>query len=186
MKKSIIFLCMNLCAAGFAFAQSNAAINTIIHHYAARNYLPGAVSQSDLDQIIQAALHTPSAANRQPWHFTIVQNFDLAKRIVPNITEGNVLFVISAAGDSQTNTAQIIDCALAAQTVYLAAQALGLGSRQYTGPVAAVNRDLKSELGLPSGHSVVIIVRIGRVAPVDAVSAASPRNSLESIVTYKR
>ena len=186
MKKAILILCMILLAVSFVSAQNNTAIRAIIHHYAARNYLTGAVNQSDLDQIIQAAINTPSAANRQPWHFTIVQNFDLAKRIVPNITEGNVLFVISAAGDSQTNTAQIIDCALAAQTIYLAAQALGLGSRQYTGPVAAVNRDLKSELGLPNGHSVVIIVRVGRVAPVDAVSAASPRNSLESIVTYKR
>ena len=186
MKKTIFVLCIILLAVSFVSAQNNTAINTIIHHYAARNYLPGAVSQSDLDQIIRAAVNAPSASNRQPWHFTVVQNFDLAKRIIPNVTEGNVLFVISAAGDSQTNTTQIIDCSLAAQTVYLAAQALGLGSRIYTGPVSTVNRDLKSALGLPDGHSVVIIVRVGKVQPVDAVSAASPRNSPDSQVTYKK
>ncbi|MCL1928086.1 MAG: nitroreductase family protein [Treponema sp.] len=186
MKKSIFILGMILLTVSFASAQNNTAINTIIHHYAARDYLPGAVSQSDLDQIIRAAVNTPSASNRQPWHFTIVQNFDLAKRIVPNVTEGNVLFVISAAGDSQTNITQIIDCSLAAQTVYMAAQALGLGSRIYTGPVSAVNRDIKASLGLPNGHSVVIIVRIGRVQPVDAVSAASARNPPDRMVTYKK
>ena len=185
MKKTVFVLCLLLTAVFFVSAQNNTAINAIINHYAARNFLSGAVSQSDLDQIIQAAVHAPSANNRQPWHFTIVQNFDLAKKIISNVNEGNVLFVISAKGDSQSNTTQIIDCALAAQTVYLAAQALGLGSRIYTGPVASVNKDLKSALGLPSGHSVVIIVRIGKVTPVDAVSAASSRNKTENQVTYK-
>jgi nitroreductase len=186
MKKSIIFFCVLFIVVSFAGAQNNAAIKPIINHYAARNFLSGEISKSDLDQIIQAAIHAPSAANKQPWHFTIVQNSDLAKRIIPNISEGNVIFVISAAGDGKTNTTQIIDCALAAQTVYLAAQALGLGSRIYTGPVIAVNKDLKSALGLPKDHSVVIIVRIGKVPPIDAVSAASARNSPDSIVTYKK
>ena len=185
MKKSILVLCLFLTAVFFAGAQNNTAINAIINHYAARNFLSGAVSQSDLDQIIQAAIHTPSAVNRQPWHFTVVQNFDLAKKIIPNVTEGNVLFVISAKGDGESNTAQIIDCALAAQTIYLAAQALGLGSRIYTGPVASVNKNLKAALDLPAGHNVVIIVRIGKVTPVDAVSAASSRDKSDKHVTYK-
>ena len=186
MKKSVFVFCLIFCAASFAGAQNNTAINAITNHYAARNFLSGAVSQADLDKIIQAAVHAPSASNRQPWHFTIVQNHDLARRIISNITEGNVLFVISAEGDGQTNTTKIIDCSLAAQTIYLAAQALGLGSRIYTGPVAAVNRSLKSELGLPNNHNVVIIVRVGRVQPVDAVSAASTRNAPDRMVTYKR
>ena len=186
MKKFILLLCIAFAAAGIAAAQNNAAIKAIVNHYAARNYLSGAVSQSDLDSIVQAAVNAPSAANRQPWHFTVVQNFDLAKRIIPNITEGNVLFVISAPGDGKTNNVQILDCALAAQSVYLAAQALGLGSRIYTGPVDAVNKDLKSALSLPAGHSVVVIVRIGKIQPVDAVSAASARNKPESMVTYKK
>jgi nitroreductase len=184
MKKLILALCV-LAVTLQAGAQENTAIKTIINHYAGRNFSAGAVSRSDLDLVIQAAIRSPSAANRQPWHFTVVQTTELARRIIPNVTEGNVLIVISAPGDGKTNSAQILDCALAAQSVYLAAQALGLGSRIYTGPVDGVNRDLKQVLGLPSGHSVVVIVRIGRIAPIDATSAASSRNQAGSLVTYK-
>jgi len=186
MKKTILLLCIFCFSAGFTFAQDNAAIRTIINHYAAVNFFPGAVSQSDLDQIIQAAVHAPSARNSQPWHFTVVQNAALARRVISNVTDGNVLFVISAPGDGKTNGAQILDCALAAQSVYLAAQALGLGSRIYTGPVDGVNKNLKAELGLPAGHNVVVIVRIGKIQPVDAVSAASSRKPPDSVVTYKK
>ena len=187
MKKIILILCIFSIVAAIAFTQDNAAIRTIIHHYSARNFLSGAISQSDLDKIVQAAVNTPSARNQQPWHFTIVTNTNLAKRIISNVNDGNVLFVISAAGeDGKVRSDFILDCALAAQTVYLAAQALGLGSRIYTGPVNDVNKDLKSALSLPRGHSVVVIVRIGKVPPIDAISAASARNKPESMVTYKK
>jgi nitroreductase len=184
MKKLIV--CLFVCAVTAALgAQENAAVKAIINHYAARNFFSGAVNKADLDLIIQAAVHSPSAANRQPWHFTVVQNTDLARQIISGVTDGNVLIVISAPGDGKTNGVQILDCGLAAQSVYLAAQALGLGSRIYTGPVDNVNSKLKSALGLPSGHSVVVIVRIGKVQPIDAVSAASARKAVESVVTYR-
>ena len=185
MKKNLFVFFIFFAAAVFAGAQ-NAALRAIIHHYAARNFLPGAIKQSDLNQIIQAGVNAPSARNAQPWHFTVVENAELARRIISNNVDGNVIIVISAPGDGKTNTAEILDCALAAQSIYLAAQALGLGSRIYTGPVAAINQNLKAELGLPGGHSVVVVVRIGKVEQVDAASAASSRKPAESIVTYKR
>ena len=187
MKKSILFLCVFSITTAFAFTQDNAAIKAIIQHYAARNFLSGAISQNDLDQIIKAAVQTPSARNQQLWHFTVVQNFELAKRIISNVNEGNVIFVISTTGeDGKIKDDLVLDCALAAQTIYLAAQALGLGSRIYTGPVNDINKNLKSALDLPKGHSVVVIVRVGKVPPIDAVSAASARNKPESLVTYKK
>jgi nitroreductase len=186
VKKIIFVLCVLCITVSFVAAQDNTAIKAIIHHYAARNFFPGSVSQGDLDQIVEAAIHAPSANNRQPWHFTVVQNYDLARRIISNVNEGNVLFVISTPDGGKTNPRQVFDCALAAQSVYLAAQALGLGSRIYTGPVDAVNKNLKSALGLPNDHSVVAIIRIGKAAQVDAVSAASSRKNADSVVTYKK
>jgi nitroreductase len=185
MKKIILSVSILAIAAVFAGAQ-NSAIKTITSHYAANKYLATPVTQAELDQIIQAAVNAPSARNRQAWHFTVVQNADLAKQIISNVTSGNVLIVISAPGDGKTNNTEILDAALATQTIYLAAQAIGLGSRIYTGPVDAVNKNLKAALGLPSGHSVVAIVRIGKVEPVDAVSAASARKKASDVVTYKR
>jgi nitroreductase len=82
---------------------TNPGLKSIINHYAARTFVAGAIPRADLDLIVQAGLKAPSANNRQPWRFTVVQNQDLAKRIVSNITEGNVRIVISASGDGKTN-----------------------------------------------------------------------------------
>lgn len=162
------------------------ALTLITNNYAAHNFVPGAVSRADLDKILTAGVRAPSARNRQPWHFTVVQNQALARRIVSDISEGNILIIISASGDGKTNGSDILDCALATENIYLAAQALGLGSRIYTGPMDAINSRFKADLGLPNGHSAVALVRIGQVTPgTDAVSAASSRRSLDSIVTYK-
>jgi nitroreductase len=162
------------------------AIGVITGHYAPRNFTVGSISRSDLDKILSAAVRSPSAGNRQAWYFTVVQNQNLAKKIISNITDGNILIVVSGPGDGKTNGAAILDCALAVETIYLAAQALGLGSRIYTGPMDTVNTDLKTELGLPAGYSAVALVRIGRLpSGADAVSGASPRKVLDSVVGYK-
>jgi nitroreductase len=170
-----------------AFGQQNSGpAGSILNHYAARNFIAGSIPKADLDLILQAGIKAPSAGNRQPWYFTVVQNQTLAKRIVPQQVDGNVLIVISASGDGKTNGGAILDCALAAENMYLAAQALGYGSRIYTGPMDALNRDLKADLGLPSGYSAVALVRVGRVQPgVDAVSAASSRKPADSLVNYR-
>ncbi|MDR1948902.1 MAG: nitroreductase family protein [Spirochaetaceae bacterium] len=157
----------------------------MLNHYAARNFIAGPVSQGDLETILRAGVRAPSANNRQPWHFTVVRDQDLAKQIVSNIVDGNVLIVISGP-DGQTSGRVILDCALATQSIYLAAQALGYGSRIYTGPMDTVNNRLKANLGLPRDHGAVALVRVGRVqGGADAVSAASARKAQDSLVTYK-
>jgi len=189
MKKLCAIIVFAVVSAGclqLAAQEIGGTAAVILNHYATRNFITGAIPAADLNAIIQAGVRAPSASNQQPWRFTVVRTLSLAQKIVPQSVEGNVLIVISAAGDSKTNTREIIDCALATESIYLAAQALGYGSRIYTGPINNVNSTLKGELGLPAGHSAVAIIRIGRVqAGVDAVSAASARKKAEEVVTYK-
>jgi len=167
--------------------KADGSAGVMLNHYAARNFTAGAIPAADLDRIIQAGIRAPSARNLQPWHFTVVQNQNLAKKMVSDNVDGNVLIVVSAQGDGKTNGVQILDCALAVETIYLAAQALGYGSRIYTGPMDSLNKNLKAELDLPSGHSAVALVRVGKVqGGVDAVSAASSRKKTEEMVTYKK
>ncbi|MDR1507953.1 MAG: nitroreductase family protein [Treponema sp.] len=183
--KKIVFVSVFLIwmAIGVSAQDSGAAF--AVNHYAARNFISGALTAAELDTVLQAGISAPSARNRQPWHFTVVRNQALAKRIVPDVSDGNVLIIVSAAGDGRTNGAEILDCALAAQSIYLAAQAIGLGSRIYTGPIDAVNRNLKGDLGFPAGHSAVVLVRVGKVRTVDAASSASGRKAASALVTYK-
>ena len=157
----------------------------ILSHYATRNFIEGAIPAGDLDTILQTGVRAPSARNRQPWHFTVVRDLELAQKIIPQTLEGNVIVVVSAEGDGKTNAVEIIDCSLAVQSIYLAAQALGYGSRIYTGPIGSLNDNLKGELDLPAGHNAVVAVRIGLDGTTDAVSAASARNPADSMITYK-
>ena len=167
------------------FAQQNTGPAALmLNQHSQWNFVEGAIPRSDLDIIVQAAVRAPSAANRQPWHFTVVQNQDLARRMFSQNAVGNTVIVVSAEGDGRTNGPQILDCALAVQNMYLAAQALGYGSRIYTGPMNAVNANFKTELSLPAGHNAVALVRVGRVQG-DAVSGASARKNASEVVTYK-
>jgi nitroreductase len=184
----VIMPALAVFCANFMFAlEPPDPTGVITSHYAASpsSFISGSIPKADMDLILSAAVRAPSAKNIQPWHFTVVQNLNLAKKIVPQTVEGNALIVVSAAGDGKTNGDKILDCALAVQSVYLAAQALGYGSRIYTGPMNEINKNLKGELGLPSGHNAVALVRIGRIDRADAVSGASSRKAVDSVVTYK-
>ena len=187
-KSVLLFSLIFILTTVFLPAQTpdNPALKTIINHFGARNYAPESITKAELDIILQAGIRSPSASNRQPWHFTVVQDQSLARRILSQTSEGNVLIIVSAAGDGQTNGSVILDCALAVQSMYLAAQALGLGSRIYTNPMNNINNNFKNELGFPRDHNAIAVIRIGRLpAGVDAVSSASPRNNVEQKVTYR-
>jgi nitroreductase len=184
MRRFIAGAFMGAFLAANAAGQDSRAVFAL-NHYAARNFVAGAVGSAELDTVIQAGLRAPSARNRQPWHFTVVRTPALVSRIVSGAPDGTVLIIVTASGDGKTNGSEILDCGLAVESMYLAAQAVGLGSRIYTGPMDSVNKNLKKELGFPAGHSAVALVRIGKIQTVDAVSAASDRAAASKMVTYK-
>ena len=179
-----ILMLIVLCVLSLPAQDRANRLGVILNHYSpGRAFATGAIPRADLDLIVQAGIRTGSAGNRQPWFFTVVQDFGLAQRIISQAVQGNVIIIISTEG---TTNREFMDCAMAAQSMYLASQALGYGSQIYIAPIAAVNRDLKGELGLPENRNAVLAVRIGMVAPgTDAVSGASPRRNASDIVTYK-
>ena len=179
-------LILVFCAFPVIAQQNSGPASTIINHFAAANFVAGAIPRADLDTIIQAGIRAPSARNLQPWHFTVVQNQALARQIITQNLDGNVLIVISAVGDGKTNGVQILDCGLAVQSIYLAAQALGYGSRIYTAHNDRINANHKSDLGLPNNQNVVALVRVGRVSSMtDGLSRASARKQPNEVVSYK-
>jgi nitroreductase len=157
--------------------------SVILNNFGARSYAPGAIPKADLEKIVLAGVRAPSANNKQPWRFTVVSTPSFAKKIIGNLPDGNALIIVSA--DSAVREASF-DCALATENIYLAAQALGYGSRIYASPLNAINGSLKNELGIPPEFNAVAVVRVGKLAPnVDAVSGASSRKNANAIVTYK-
>jgi nitroreductase len=182
MKKNlIIFLVFTVVLTGGAAQE--AAISVILNNFGARTYAPGTIPKTDLDKIVSAGVRAPSASNKQPWHFTVISTPALVKKIMGDSVDGNAVIIVSAEAGNRNAP---FDCALATESIYLAAQALGYGSRIYASPLNAVNGNLKNELGIPKEFNAVAVVRVGRLPPnVDGVSSASPRKSATSIVTYK-
>lgn len=58
--------------------------------FSARRFTDEAVAQADLDYIMECVRMAPSACNRQPWHFVIVESDD-AKPVCADATTANGL-----------------------------------------------------------------------------------------------
>ncbi|MDR0382452.1 MAG: nitroreductase family protein [Spirochaetaceae bacterium] len=160
-----------------------AAFSVITNNFGARNYAPGAIPKADLDKIVSAGARAPSAGNRQPWRFIVVSTSALVKKVFRDAPDGNAVVIVLAR---QTGRDAAFDCALATENIYLAAQALGYGSRIYVGPLNDINGGLRNELGISREFNAVAAVRVGRLPlGVDAASSASSREPESGLITYK-
>ncbi|MDR0910294.1 MAG: nitroreductase family protein [Spirochaetaceae bacterium] len=184
MKK--LFLTAVLAAFFLPLAFAQDALNLITNNFGARNYVEGSIPKADIEKIVMAGVRAPSANNKQPWKFVVVQDKALAAKLIRNMPDGSFLVVIYTESTVEANPNIYLDCGLATENIYLAAQALGYGSRIYTGPVRSIDNKMKADLGIPAKNTVISIVRVGCLPDnVDAVSAASSRKSYDSVVSYK-
>ena len=187
-KSCIAFVVVLLITAISAKSQTNDndVVASILTSYSARVFSEVPVSDDEIEQIVQCGIKAPSARNRQPWRFTVVRDTALTHSIMPGITEGNVLIIVSGLEAEQGKSNIYFDCGLAAQNMYMAAQGLGLGARIYGTGVSKINATMKEALEIPSEYGAVIILRIGNVDKnIDAVSSASTRNQAEAVVNFK-
>ena len=160
------------------------ATDLILNSYSARTFTSVPVSDTDLETVLKCGIKAPSARNLQPWKFLVTKELSVMQQIINNTNQGNVLIIICGP-EGQTNAAVDFDCALATQNMTIAAQGLGLGARIYTNPIANINSSMKQTLQIPDGWRAVAVLRIGHIeSNVDAVSAASPRNNFNDVVTF--
>lgn len=167
-------------------AAGNPVIDAILSGYSVRNYSSVSVTDQQLDLILKCGIKAPSANNRQPWKFTVIKDDATMKEIINDVVPGNVLIIISGVETLPAGTTPDFDCGLATQSMFIAAEGLGLGARIYGSPVRNVN--LKREAyQIPAGYKAVMVLRVGNInKSVDAVSAASTRKTSEDVINYKK
>jgi nitroreductase len=183
---SLLLLLLVLASAN-ALSQTagNHVTDLLLSAWSPRNYTEVPVTDQQIDMILQCGIKAPSSRNGQPWHFTVLKNEAVMKEIIPNITPGNVIIVISGKV-SQSGATPDFDCGLTTQNMFVAATSMGLGARIYGGPIAAA-REKRAALQIPEGFTPVIMLRVGNIEKsTDAVSGASPRKAKEEIVNWVR
>lgn len=155
--------------------------------FSARKFTDEAVSDDDLNYILEVIRMAPSAVNKQPWKFVIVKSDDTRKRLQEcydrEWIKSAPLYIICLCDTEHCWTRQEdgkkhgeIDVAIATEHLCLAAAERGLGSCW----VCNFNvSKLKEAFPYPDFEPIVI-VPIGHIAP-DCPVNEKKRKALEEI-----
>ena len=110
-------------------------LKAILTRRSIRKYINKNIPEEYYEIMLKAAMHAPSARNRQPWHFIIITRRDILKRLADENPSWKMLeeaaCAIVVCGDlnlEDTESFIIQDCSAATQNILLAAHELDLGS----------------------------------------------------------
>ena len=144
-----------------------------------RGYSDEKLIESEIAALVKAGTDSPTAVNRQPWHFTVVTdtdfldkfNSDLAAALSREADKFNVFYhapcCIFISGPSlEENSWTHVDCGIAVENIALAAVGLGLGSVILGMPKHLFESEKGDEyrklMKMPEGHDFVIGIAVGR------------------------
>jgi len=162
--------------------------------HSVRRFDPGVpVSAETVNKLLEAAIASPSAGNRQPWHFYVVRDpgarRDLAAAALGQDFVAQAPVVIVVCADAEQSAERygkrgrqlycLQDTAAATTYILLAAVALGLGSCW----VGAFDEgEAARVLDLPDHHRPVAILPIGK--PVGEAARRTPREPIGMVASY--
>ena len=132
----------------------------IFERKSVRNFNDKKITEEQLELLVKAGMAAPSAMNKQPWAFVVVNDRKTLDLLGEKLPYAKMLFQASAAiivcGDMQKALEDwqqeywIQDCSAASMNILLAAEGMGLGS-VWTGLYPAKGRVaiVKEILNLP-------------------------------------
>ena len=184
---------------------TNETLSLISARRSHRAYAPTPLTQEQIDALLKAAVESPSAVNRQPWHFSVVRNQQLLDELNQAVWEQmmkrnpeqrsprfadkdfHVLYhapcgiVISGLPDFHYTP---IDGGIAVENIALAAESMGLGSVILGMPRDAFLGDkadaFRKALHFPEGWDFVIAIAVG--VPTDTKPAHEVKEDRISFV----
>jgi nitroreductase len=163
-------------------------LDLIRNRYSCRGYSDKAVEAEKVAYIKECVRLSPSAVNRQPWHFRFVVSKEGREKLQscysrPWFAEAPLYVIASLLHEEEWVRADgkahgNIDVAIAVEHICLAATDCGLGSCW----VCNFNPDIiKAEFPQPVEFEPIAIIPIGHI-PEDGNVAVKTRKSLDRIV----
>ena len=111
------------------------ALDFILDRRSIRRYSDKVIENEKIKILLEAAMYAPSAVNRQPWHFIVIHDRALMKKIPEIHPHAGMMkgashgIVVCGDEDLQHDDGYwIVDCGAATENLLLAAHALGLGA----------------------------------------------------------
>ncbi len=156
-----------------------------------RSYESKPISAEVMNRVLESARLSPSASNRQPWHFIVVKDMEKKKALSTGIFAKflhEAAAIIVACGDEKVSPKwYIVDTTIATQTMVLTATAEGLG----TCWIGSFNEaDVKKLLDIPDGFRVIALLPIGyakdKLDLSKVVTLVKGRKSLKEIVSGEK
>lgn len=110
-------------------------IDTLLTRRSIRRYLEKKIPGDTIMSILKTGMYAPSAVNKQPWHFLVIDDLSIFKKITAIHRYASFITGASQAilvlGDEHLHHDTDywhVDCAASTQNMLLAAHSLGIGS----------------------------------------------------------
>ncbi|MHA3964248.1 MAG: nitroreductase family protein [Candidatus Thorarchaeota archaeon SMTZ1-45] len=163
-------------------------IKAIRERRSIRKYKSDNVKEDELETILQAGRWAPSASNKQPWHFIIIHNEDMRKKLADIHDYGRFMkespVVIVVLGDPEKHPRyHLADPHQAVQNMLLAAYSLGLATCWMGVRDTDLEPQFREALGIPEKLRVICSISLG-YGDQDRQSTRFPLDEITSWETY--
>ena len=141
----------------------------LISRRSIRKYTGKKIDEEKIEAMLKAGMYAPSARNRRPWHFIVIDDRKVMSRIMEMHPYASMLSEASHAivvcGDQKLENGPgyyKLDCSAASQNILLAAHSMGLGA-VWLGIEPRHERieGISKLMGLPSHIKPLSIISLG-------------------------
>ena len=148
------------------------AIENIMTRTSIRSFTDRQVSADTIEMLLRAGMAAPTAVNKQPWHFVVINDREVMDKLGGEGRQSQMwkesTLAIAVCGDMEKaleGPAQafwVQDCSAATENILLAAHALGLGA-VWTGCYPMMERmtNVSQVLNLPANLVPLSVIVMG-------------------------
>ncbi len=122
-----------------SLSASEQVYKNIMNRKSVRRYTDQAVSKEQVDTLLRAAMAAPTAVNRQPWAFVVIDKVEILKALAEQLPYAKMIakapVCIIVCGDLNKTFKSdgavdywAFDCSAATENMLLQAEAMGLGA----------------------------------------------------------
>jgi len=161
-------------------------IDVLLSRRSVRSYERREIPKDVLEKILEAGRQAPSAANRQPYHFVVLTDYETKKELSGGLfnrfVKDSPVTIVGCAnlGEILTRKWAVVDTSIALQNMVIAAWVMGVGSC-WIGDFK--EEKVKQLLNIPDNWKVVALVSFGYPAEQPQPKR---KKSVEEIISYNR